>query len=349
MLTTRIDLKQSYENLKIQHPKLRIRDAANMLNVSELELLELTLGEETTRLNPDMYALLGELKSLGYIMALTRNEYAVHERKGIYDNVSFTQDKKMGVAVNPDIDVRFFMHNWRYAYAVINQTAPDRTLHSLQFFDPKGEAIHKVYLTPNSDIEAFHALVQKYRSQDQVSLSVLDKTVSPAFAERPDKEIDIASFRQSWLDLKDTHDFHILLKKYSLSRTQALRLAPEGYAEKRDNNAIVSMLEKAAERDLPIMVFVGNTACIQIHTGPVKHIVSIPGWINVMDTEFNLHLKLDGIADTWITRKPTVDGIVTGLEVFDAQGELIIYCFGKRKPGIPEMEEWRALVAELIS
>ena len=34
------------------------------------------------------------------------------------------------------------------------------------------------------------------------------------------------------------------------------------------------------------------------------------------------------------------------LEVFDEAGEMIVQFFGKRKPGIPEREDWRTLVAE---
>jgi putative hemin transport protein len=43
-------------------------------------------------------------------------------------------------------------------------------------------------------------------------------------------------------------------------------------------------------------------------------------------------------------KKPTVDGMVTSLETFDAHGELIAQFFGARKPGIPEKPEWRDLV-----
>ena len=48
-----------------------------------------------------------------------------------------------------------------------------------------------------------------------------------------------------------------------------------------------------------------------------------------------------------MTRKPTEDGIVTAVEVFDADGEIIATLFGKRKPGQPELELWREIVAKL--
>ena len=95
------------------------------------------------------------------------------------------------------------------------------------------------------------------------------------------------------------------------------------------------------------MVFVANQGCIQIHTGPVAKLAEMGPWYNVLDPNFNLHLNTDGIAWSWVTKKPTVDGIVTALEVFDKNGNLIVTFFGKRKPGIPELELWREIVGLL--
>jgi putative hemin transport protein len=46
-------------------------------------------------------------------------------------------------------------------------------------------------------------------------------------------------------------------------------------------------------------------------------------------------------------RKPTSDGIVSSVELFDAQGENIAMLFGARKPGSPELAGWRELVGAL--
>ncbi len=66
-----------------------------------------------------------------------------------------------------------------------------------------------------------------------------------------------------------------------------------------------------------------------------------------MDPDFNLHLDMSKIAQTYIVRKPTEDGVVTAVEVFNEQEEIIVQFFGKRKPGIPELEGWREIVAGL--
>ena len=92
------------------------------------------------------------------------------------------------------------------------------------------------------------------------------------------------------------------------------------------------------------MVFVGNPGMIQIHTGPVDNLQPMGPWFNVMDEKFNLHLREDHIDSAWIVWKPTEDGTVTSLELFDKEGTLIATLFGKRKPGVPEDEAWRAIV-----
>ena len=97
---------------------------------------------------------------------------------------------------------------------------------------------------------------------------------------------------------------------------------------------LAKLFEAAAESGLPIMV-VGNAHCIQIHTGPVCNLKWLDDWFNVLDPEFNLHLKTTGIAELWRVRKPSTDGIVTSWEAFDADGELIVQLFGARKPGEP--------------
>jgi putative hemin transport protein len=103
-----------------------------------------------------------------------------------------------------------------------------------------------------------------------------------------------------------------------------------------------------AIKQIPIMVFVANRGVIQIHTGPISRVVMLDPWLNILDKKFNLHLREDNIYDTWVVRKPTDDGIVTSLELFDAEGQAIAMFFGERKPGTPELESWCNMVNELL-
>lgn len=332
------DLASRWAELKREQPKLRIRDAAIQLGVSEMELVMTTVdGESTVRLDGEWSEVLPSLGALGYVMALTRNHAAVHERKGVYENMSFSGH--IGLAVNPDIDLRLFMHAWKHAYAV-SAPGPRGTMRSIQFFDGAGTALHKVFLTEGSNEEAYSELVARWRAAEQHPQLQLE-----AAKQRPqdlgDSEIDGPALLEDWKNLKDTHDFFPMLKKHKAGRVQALRFAEGTFSTRVADDFVVRMLNRGSENDVEIMVFVGNHGCIQIHSGPAKRIVPMDPWINILDPKFNLHLRLDKIASSWLVYKPTEDGLVSALELYDADGQQIAQFFGKRKPGIPELEMWR--------
>lgn len=330
-------LFERYQQYKLENPKIRIREAAKDLGVTELDLVN--CNERNIQLHADFNLLLNDLGNLKEILAITRNEYAVHERKGIYTKATISSH--IGLVVNPDIDLRLFMANWKYAYAV-----EDNNRNSIQFFDKYGIAIHKVYLTENSDRIAYQKFLEKHENKLKEDLSILPLEGNKKI-ETPDVEIDVLGFQAAWKDLKDTHDFFPMLRDYKLSRLQALRLAPENYSHQIPSKKIESLLNLVSSLKLDIMVFVGNNNCLQIHTGPIDKIVRTGPWLNVLDPIFNLHLKDEAIDQVWIVKKPTDMGLVHSVEAFDKDGNLIIQFFGKRKPNIPESEDWRLVIQSL--
>lgn len=338
MKNTTLTLKDQYAAFKAENPKVRIRDAAKQLGVSEAELV--ATGEKNIALRPDFQEILKEIKTLGYVMALTRNDHAVHERKGIYTKATF--NVHVGLVVNPDIDLRLFMTAWHFGFAV-----QEKDRKSLQFFDLDGTAVHKIYLTDKSDKKAYDALVTKYKADDQ-GAPVLVQPVDKAIVETPDSEIDVEGFREGWLALTDTHQFFGFLKKFGVSRRQAMRLAPKGHAEEVYFDSVKGLLEAVSEQDVDIMVFIGSRGCIQIHTGKAKKLLQSGPWFNILDPEFNMHLREDAVDSVWLVKKPTSDGVVTSIEAYDKEGNIIVQFFGKRKPRIPESEAWRKVVADYL-
>jgi putative hemin transport protein len=350
-----LDLSTRWSALRAEQPRLRIRDAAASLGVSELELRATTLVDRPLHepgallLAPaGIRALLGELHTLGEVMALTRNEAAVHEKIGCWEPLSIRGD--VGLVLDDPIDLRLFLTHWAHALAVAEpiEHGPEagRLRLGLHFFDAQGDALHKVFVREPERAFDFHALVARFVAAEQRLALPLPPPPDRQSA-RPDAEIDVAGLQAAWLAMTDTHEFFPLLHRFAVTRTQALRLAPPGHAEPLAPTAIVDLLARASERAVPIMVFVPNPGCIQIHTGPVERVVELGPWINVMDPGFNLHLRRDLVAEAWRVHKPTSDGLVGSLELFDAQGQAIALVFGARKPGTPELPSWRALLAEL--
>lgn len=331
------DLRDRYAQLKTEHPKARIRNLAQQMGVSEMELVAANCGglQSTQLLEPvqDVFKALG---SLGRVMALTRNEWAVHERHGTYEEIR--AGKSMGIVVGPDIDLRVFFSHWKSAWAV-----NDGGRLSIQFFDTAGEAVHKVYVTDETNVDAYHALVSQFTDPQPVwpTITAVAET-KPADAPLEDTE----AFRSEWLAMDDTHQFHGLLQRHKASRLTALRAAGDGLAQELPNDVAERMLVEVAARDISFMCFAGNRGMIQIHSGPIKKLMRMGPWFNILEPHFNLHLDTTAIDSTWVVNKPTADGWVTSLECYALNGDLIVQFFGARKPGTPELTAWRELLVE---
>ena len=336
-------LKEQWLNFREQQPKTRIRDAASQLQVSEGELVAACTGSTVKHLKNEFPAFMQAMPALGKVMVLTRNENCVIERKGVFEIVN-TENKHVGTVLGKDIDLRMFFSRWKFGFAVDNDERIGFKK-SLQIFDAQGAAIMKIYAVEQTDLSAWDKVVADFTAAEQVAaITVAPAPPAPVYN---DAAADAASFLEGWANLQDTHDFFPLLMKHKLSRTGALKLAEGKFARPVSSECVKTLLNQASATGLEIMVFVGNPGNIEIHTGPVQKILEIPNWINVMDEDFNLHLRTDTIAQSWVVEKPSVDGIVTSLEVFDAAGEMIAQFFGKRKPGNPELEQWRVLAASL--
>ncbi len=324
--------------------KMRHRDAAQALGVSECEAVASAVGQgapmSCVRLAGPWPALFEQMPRLGPVLALTRNDSTVHEKTGRFENMS--HEGQVGLALGPDIDLRIFYMHWAHGYALSEETAHG-VQRSLQFFDAHGVAIHKVFLREGSDAAAWSALVAGHADINQRPGERVRPGSVPA-APAADDEVDLLAFHEAWRAMTDTHEFFPLLRRFKLARTQALRLAPTDFAHRVNEGGARLLLQEAARSGTPIMCFVGNPGMIQIHTGPVCKVEVTGPWLNVLDPGFNLHLREDAIAAAWVVKKPTSDGHVTSLELFDTAGNTMAMFFGERKPGVPELAAWRALV-----
>lgn len=330
----------------------RAKDAAQAIGLSEGAVVQAHTGthdqpmQATPLRGGQWLAVLQALEACGPVMALTRNETVVHEKDGIYRHL--TQEGPIGLCVNPDIDLRLFFMHWHAGYAVTEPGSGDSTAHSLQFFDAAGVAVHKVYARPATDLTAWQSLVERFADVGAVHGF---KPAAPRAAVAPDASIDATGLRAAWAAMQDTHEFFGMLKKFGCERQQSFRLTQGEFCKPLATTVVTVLLQRAAEAVTPIMVFAGSKGCIQIHSGAVQRIVPMdtPGaqWINVLDPGFNLHLRTDRVLSAWLVRKPTADGVVTSVEVFDDTGEVVAMFFGVRKPGEPELQSWRDLAESL--
>ena len=337
-------LRDAFVELQAANPKVRIRDAAEQLCVSECELVVATMKSCCTALDQNFAEQLKAMPSLGRVMCLTRNETSVHERKGCFEKVSV--NGKMGLVLGSDIDLRLLMSDWQAGFYLVQKLASG-TRKSFQYFDRHGEAIIKIYLLDESDEAAAEKIVSEHGIEDPTTHVEIQPKPEPT-ALIADDEIDVEGLRTRWRSMTDPHQFFGLLKKFKVGREQALRLAGDEFTQQLPLSSVAQMMEVACKNQQAIMVFVANRGCIQIHSGAVSKYAEMGEWLNILDEPFNLHLRSERFTSAWYVRKPSDDGDISSIEVFDEDG-MAVQFFGARKPGIPERQDWKDLLQEVVA
>jgi putative hemin transport protein len=311
-----------------ENPKMRSRDQADRLGLSEAQLVAAHVGRGVTAIAAHPDQVIGAAQRLGEVMALTRNESCVHEKVGRYDNYHTGQHAAM--VLTEEIDLRMFPSHWQHAFMVETETdaGPKR---SLQVFDAAGDAVHKIFLRDTSSLTAWEALRLSLALPDQPQTLTVDPRKPPEAAKSNPDKLDV--LREEWRRMTDTHQFLRLTSKLRMNRLGAYRIAGAPFVRALATEAVNTLLTQLAQTGTEVMIFVGNRGCIQIHSGPIVTLKPMGPWQNVMDQRFNLHLRLDHMAEVWAVDKPTQRGAAISVEAFDAQGSLIFQIFGLGKEG----------------
>lgn len=353
-------LSERWAKLRGEQPKLQIRDAARTLGTSEAELLATGLGKTVTRLSDAEHAvndIMLRALDLGTVMALTRNEHGVLERTGVANKAKAPaatgdaeKDKEnaarfravAGGYLGGAIDLRFHFKNWKHAFAVVQPGRDGVTSRSLQFFDAQGNAAHKVYVKSEAGAAVFDKIVADFKHPQQ-SGALGIAAAAPKAAEKADSTVDVKEFQLAWKEMTDVHQFNRIVGEFKLTREQAMRLAPEGMAQKIPPQALRKVLDEAAKQQLPLMAFLGNGAVTQIFSGKISKTAASGEWYNVLDPEFNLHIRESALKSGYVVQRAGV----TSVEFFDNDGELVVTFFGVRERGKPQTQAWVELTRAL--
>ncbi|QJQ52371.1 hemin transport protein HemS [Vitreoscilla sp. C1] len=332
-------LWQQYQDLKAQNAYLFQYEAADLLHVSEGELL--SSAPESVYLGQDFGAIFKRLEAIEEVQLMVRNHIAVHEKHTRITPLKLSP--KVGLAIDVGgFDVRLFPSHWHHAFA---HDFPSRgkTLRSIQFFDAHGFALQKVYLQSDND-DVWQAIVDHFKQAQK-------PTFTPATPHITEQTVlndeQLQTFQQRWRGLTNVHQFFGLLESYALTRQQAFESAPEGYAFQLETTAIEAMYETAAAQEVPLITFIGNKGIVQIQTGTVKNVSRMRGWLNIFDQKhngFTMHLDDAKIATTWLVLRPTTDGLISCIEALDEQGHTVLSVFGQRVEGQAELSSWRQVL-----
>lgn len=203
---------------KVENADIYPRNLAENLGLSEAELIAAETGHGAVRLEAHPDQLIAHVQNLGEVMALTRNDSCVIEKVGVYEN--YRGGPHATMVLNKQIDLRMFPKHWRYAYAVEQQTdkGPKR---SLQIFDAAGDAVHKIYLRPASNLDEWEVLKTSLLHEQQSDLLdvAVRKPTDPARGTPEQAE----QLRAEWDKMTDTHQFIRFVHKMKMHRLRLPR------------------------------------------------------------------------------------------------------------------------------
>ncbi|MBU2961837.1 hemin-degrading factor [Citreicella sp. C3M06] len=318
---------QDIRTARIEKSNLRERDLAEQLGISEAQLMAAHVGHGVTRITADPDRLMTAAEKLGEVMALTRTPSCVHEKVGRYAN--YHSGEHASMVLNEEIDLRLFPRHWVHGFALDQQTEKGRR-RALLVFDAAGDAVHKIHMREGSEHGAWEAVVADLALEAQNDTLQTEPREAPEPAtSRPDRADDL---RANWDKLTDTHQFLTMVHRLKMNRLGAYRIAGSPYVRPVAPQSLEALFTELSAKQVPVMIFVGNQGCIQIHSGPVTNIKMMGPWLNVLDPGFDMHLRSDHVAEVWEVRKPTRRGMAVSIEAFDAQGRIILQIFGVRKP-----------------
>lgn len=328
----------------IDNPKIRERDLAARLGISEAQLIAARTGQGVTRIAADPDRLIPAVEALGEVMALTRNESCVHEKVGRYAN--YHSGEHAAMVLTTEIDLRIFPSWWVTAFAVEKETESGLR-RSLQVFDAAGDAVHKIHLRDTSDLAAWERIRTDLATGDtDDTLQVADRKPPEAPKTREDKREILFD---EWARLTDTHQFLRLCAKLKMNRLGAYRMPGNPFVRQLNTGVVDAMFQGVRDRGIDFMFFVGNRGCIQIHSGPIKTLKEMGPWQNILDPGFDMHLRRDHIAEVYAVEKPTQRGTALSVEAFDAEGTVIFQAFPLARDTNDTRPQWREIVDGLDS
>ncbi len=311
----RSSLNEQYIALRKLHPHYSMREMADHLQVAEAVLLMLELKKHAVLLHADIPGILKEIPQLGIVRAQTYSNNSCLERTGSYQNFIHSDDqvKFNGTGIELNIYPQYFK-------IVFAFTDPFTREQSLQFYDQEGILLHKIILTDKSDLQVYERVVDLFRSEVQESFDL----------RKAAENISSSGATAAVVD-------------------QKMLLASQSCVAQMSLCSFKKVMAQCMNREIPIMLQAGNTACVQAYTGVIKNLIGTGNSYQVSDAQCRLSIEEHSIGSIWHVIQPSAKGPVHQLELYDQSGELMLRVMGKNGSEQVTHNEWQSTLQEIDS
>lgn len=302
-----------------------------------------TLGDRVLRLQDEPARLFRALRRFGQLEAGTANRACSLWQTTAHGDLEYAAVCGVARLRRGPVTLECFPRQWAAVLAVLAPVAGIAP-RSLLCFDAHGALRHQWHVPAGSAGLAFEELVCALLHPDQRDLPRPRPLVAPVEA----AHVDLAALEQGWSVLREPADFAGLLRRHGLRRLRAYRLVRDKFARPVSLDSVPALLSLGAARQTPLSLRCGNRGAVQRFEGALP----LPAWqgdtLCVRQGGLRFSLSMRDVASVWRVRKPSVDGVVTTIELFDGQDERVLTISGARGYGRMELPSWRALLADSL-
>ena len=272
-----------------KNKKIRIRDAANILDTNEASLLSTQINNDVVFLSiPDISVFFKQLNASVRLMFLVRNDSIVHENNICSEDLVFSHDVIFDNIDTKQCLIEFDSNKISYTFYE-SKIHRDRLLESFQFFDIYGQSILKIYLKEqNSDL--FKKLASNYKMEYNYELqkNIFNNKNLKAYVS------GIENIRMP----------------FKFNSTNILKHSIK-------NDLTKFLLDKFSKNKIEIQIHVNGNNVVQYYRGLISNIVQFGSWINVLDKKFNLHAIEEDINTIMIYKYNNLEKPDYSIEFFD--------------------------------
>ena len=259
------NLKSKWLAFQAENPKIRIRDAAKKMHISEAELLSTEIDDGVSFLLIDNFKdFIKDVLMIDQIMFLIRNDIVVHEKTIKTRDVELIGNQIVNIKDSNSILLEFDEKLFKYAFFQ-KKIHANRELRSFQFFNNLGHATLKIYLK-SKDSDAFEDIALKYESKYNYEI-------------QSELNLNKAAHLESEINI------HL---PFSIDRNKVTE-------SEMPLNSLRLILESASDMKIPILIYGFGLGAVQYHMDTVRNIVDYGPWLNVIDKKFNLHVLESGL------------------------------------------------------
>lgn len=293
------------------------------------------------RLKTDWVKLLLHLTRLGSTLFVSHQGDTSHEKLlqmyklALSGGIASIEDQHGSL----ELDLRY----WHCGFVTYTGHSLPSACVSLHFFDINGCLLHSIYPTLSlSELgsDFLHNLYDDQPYQDEFLLP-------PQKPRRRNlRYVDTASLSGHWRHLKSCSAIPVILQKHGVSRLEAIRLLAPEFSTRLKNRSLRHLLKQISKQQLDIKLSLHNNGVRQSHLGRIQQEADLSINCRSGDAYFRLELDDKAVYSTWLVHKPVEDHTVSSLEVYNAQGELMLMLSAHLTENTQHTSPWDALLEQ---